>query len=271
MADTPVTVIILAGQRHGVSNPLAARAGVSHKCLAPICGKPLITHVLETLTALPGIAGIRISLEPEAHGEVQALVQPYMERGARIALVPNSPNIVESVLAAAADDPGPFLVTTADNVLLTREGFEEIRAAMETADAVIGLARKERVLEAHPQGQRGFYELKDGGYANCNIYGIANRKAFSAAEFFREGGQFQKNPKRLARAVGIVNILLMRFRLIGMESAMRRLSSRFGVTIRAVSFADGALAIDVDDERTYRICEGLLETRLAQGKAQTVS
>ena len=36
MPVPPVTVIILAGQRAGVVNPLAARAGVSHKCLVPI-------------------------------------------------------------------------------------------------------------------------------------------------------------------------------------------------------------------------------------------
>ena len=264
MSDMPVTLIILAGQRHGVVNPLAERAGVSHKCLVPICGKPLLAHVLDTVATLPAIAEIRLSLEPEAHGEVQALIAPYLERGARIVLIPNAPNIVESVLAASGEDPGPFVITTADNVLLTREGFEEVRSAMAEADAVVGLTRKERVHEAHPEGQRNFYEFKDGGYANCNIYGLSSRKALVAAEFFREGGQFQKNPRRLARAVGLANILLMRFKLIGMESAMRRLSRRFGVTIKAVSFADGALAIDVDNERTYRVCEELLTRRLGR-------
>ena len=261
MADVPVTVIILAGQRQGAINPLAARAGVSHKCLAPICGKPLIAHVLGTLASQPAIATIRISLEPEAHGEVQSLIAPYIECGTSIALVASSPNIVESVLVAAGEGPGPFIVTTADNVLLTREGFEEMRMALREADAVIGLAREERVLQAHPEGQRNFYMFKDGGYANCNIYGIATRRALAAAEFFREGGQFQKNPKRLLRAVGLVNILLMRFRLIGMPGAMRRLSRRFGLQIRAVTFADGSLAIDVDNERTYRVCEELLAKR----------
>ena len=39
------TVLVLAAQRAGVVNPLAERAGVSHKCIVPICGKPLIVHV----------------------------------------------------------------------------------------------------------------------------------------------------------------------------------------------------------------------------------
>ena len=48
MSDRPTIVIILAAQRAGVVNPLAERAGVSHKCLAPIYGKPLIEWVLDT-------------------------------------------------------------------------------------------------------------------------------------------------------------------------------------------------------------------------------
>ena len=43
------TAIVLAAQRAGRLDPLAERAGVSHKCLVPIGGVPLITHVLTTL------------------------------------------------------------------------------------------------------------------------------------------------------------------------------------------------------------------------------
>lgn len=72
----PVPIIVFAGQRAGVTNPLAVRVGVSHKCLAPIRGKPLLAHVLDTLTTLPPVAEIRVSLEPETHGEAQALLAP---------------------------------------------------------------------------------------------------------------------------------------------------------------------------------------------------
>ncbi|AKH41702.1 GTP:adenosylcobinamide-phosphate guanylyltransferase [Altererythrobacter atlanticus] len=259
--QAPVTLIILAGQRFGVMNPLAKRAGVSHKCLVPICGKPLISYVLETATRIPEVSRIRVSLEPDAHGDVQDIVADFANRGIPIDLVANKPNIVDSVADAAGEGDGPFIVTTADNVLLTREAVAEVIAAMQDADAVICLAGKDRVRAAHPEGQRGFYEFKDNGYANCNLYGLANRKAFTAAEFFREGGQFMKNPGRLVRAVGLVNILLMRFKLIGIHGAMRRLGKRFGLAVHAVIFEDGALAIDVDNERTYNVCEELLRKR----------
>src|SRR5688500_9535733 len=127
MPEAPVTIILLAGQRAGVVNPLAARAGVSHKCLVPIRGKPLIAHVLNTLTALPSTRAIRISLEPEAHDQVSQLAAAYADRGTPITLHASSAQIVQSAFAAAGDDPGPFIITTADNVLLTPAAVAQVR------------------------------------------------------------------------------------------------------------------------------------------------
>ncbi|RIV88735.1 NTP transferase domain-containing protein [Aurantiacibacter zhengii] len=262
MDSLPVTVIVLAAQRTGVVNPLAKRAGVSHKCLAPICGSPLIAHVMEALTTLPDIREIRVVLEPEGQAEVDPVLETFRDRGTPITLVDSDANIVESVLAASKGEDGPFVITTADNVLLTHDGFEQVRSAMRDADAVIGVTTKERVRAVHERGQRGFYEFKDAGYANCNIYGLANDKGLKAAEIFREGGQFQSNPGRMVRAAGIFNIVLMRLGLVTFARGLDRVGKRFGAKLRPVVFEDGALAIDVDNERTYAICEWVLGQRL---------
>lgn len=262
MSELPVTVIVLAAQRTGVVNPLASRAGVSHKCLVPICGRALIEHVLETLTTLPSISEIKVVLEPDGQKEVDAVLQPFRARGIPITLVNSDTKIVESVLRAADGGDGPFVITTADNVLLTHEGFEQIRSQMAHADAVVGVTTRERVWAVHRQGQRNFYEFRDAGYANCNIYGLTNRKGFAATEAFREGGQFQKNRDRMIRAFGLFNILLMRFGWISLPQGLNRVGKRFGAIVRPAIFEDGALAIDVDNERTYAICEWVLGGRL---------
>ncbi len=262
MPAAPVTIILLAGQRAGVINPLAERAGVSHKCLVPIRGKPLIAHVLDTVTALPAVRAIRISLEPEAHEEVRKLAEAYADRGIPIELVANARNIVDSVHIAAGGDPGPFLITTADNVLLTHTGIGQVRDRLKHHDGVLALARKASVLAAHPDGQRGFYRFRDDDYANCNIYALADRKALDAgAEIFRGGGQFMKSVWRMIRAFGAVNILMLRLGAYDREQAMRRLGRRLGISVEATEFTDGSLAIDVDNERTYRVCEEILARR----------
>jgi GTP:adenosylcobinamide-phosphate guanylyltransferase len=260
----PICVIILAGQRAGVVNPLAERAGVSHKCLAPIRGRPLIAYVLDAVTVAPGVQEIRVSVEPEAEAELAPVLAPYLAAGAPIRLVPSATRLVDSLLIAVDNDVGPFLVTTADNVLVTPAAIADVRTELTEVDGVLAMARKANVLAAHPEGQRGFYRFRDDEYANCNVYGLANRKAVDAGrEMFAGGGQFMKSVGRMIAAFGLHNIVMLRLGFFTRESAMRRLSKRLGVEVRAIEFSDGSLAVDVDNERTYRVCEELLAKREA--------
>jgi hypothetical protein len=99
---------------------------------------------------------------------------------------------------------GCTLITTADNVLLTPDAVSEFerQALLQRADAAAAFARKADILAARPDGQRRFYEFADGGYSNCNCYRIGNAKALAAAETFRGGGGFAKNPMRIVQAFG---------------------------------------------------------------------
>lgn len=259
-AEARFTVIVLAAQRNGKIDPLAERAGVSHKCLVPTAGKPLLTHVLDALNEVEAIGEIRIVIEPTAVAEVEPLTQ---EAGAPIRFVPAADNLADSVHAGAGDLEGPFVVTTADNVLLTPGAVRQVAERLWAGDdAVVALARREDVLAAHPEAQRRFYMLSDDGYSNCNLYGLS-RRGVATAEAFRGGGQFASKPMRVARAFGLVNLLILRFGLVGLDGAMRRLSRRFGVRFSAVLLDDGAHAVDVDNARTYAIAAQLLERRAA--------
>jgi GTP:adenosylcobinamide-phosphate guanylyltransferase len=259
-ADSGFTVIVLAAQRDGRLDPLAAAAGVTHKCLVPIAGKPLLAHVLAALAGVEGIDGVRIAVERGAEEKLSGLAE---ESGLPVRFTPAADNIADSVYAAAEGTSGPVVITTADNVLLTpgvvRAVAERLRAG---DDGVLALARKEDVLAAHPEAQRNFYRFRDGSFSNCNLYGMSPR-GLRLAETFRGGGHFFKHPMRVAKAVGFFNLLLMRSGLMTTESAIRRLGRRFGLAASRIVLADGAHAVDVDNERTYRIAAMLLERRAA--------
>lgn len=262
----PFTAVVLAAQRSGRLDPMAAEAGVTHKCLVPILGRPLLQYVLEALAPVPGLSRIRICIEPEAVEAVRAVPGASGELGILVDFVPSAETITESAYVSADGVDGSIVITTADNVNLTpgavKALLKPIRAG---ADAALALARKEKVLAAHPEGQRRFYELSDGAFSNCNIYAVASRRVLRMAEAFREGGQFARNPGRLRRIVGLFNMLLFRFRLVSLDRAMKRLSRRMGLRIEAVELEDGAHAVDVDNPRTYLIAEAIL--RRKQGRA----
>jgi hypothetical protein len=153
----------------------------------------------------------------------------------------------------------PYIVTTADNVLLSHTSIDRmLEGFAQGADALVALARKEDILQVHPLAQKFFYEFRDGGYANCNLYGLAGDHALSAAESFREGGQFMSNPGRLVRAFGLFNIILMRLKMVSIDKGLTRISRRMGIKLRAVHLTDGSQAVDVDNDRTYAIVQGVL-------------
>lgn len=254
------TAIVLAAQRAGRLDPLAARAGVSHKCLVPIGGAPLIAHVLATLAATPGIVAIRVVIEREAFDLLGPVVRAVA--GTQVELVAAADNLADSVGAGAKGAAVPLLITTADNVLLSTGAIAEMLDCLANgAEGAVALATRDAVLAAHPEGQRRFYEFRDNAYSNCNLYALSGPQALSAAEAFRGGGQFAKSARRIIAAFGLLNLLMLRFRLFSVDTAMKRLSRRFGIRLRAVILADGAHAIDVDNERTYAIVDQLLPGR----------
>ena len=258
-------VIVLAAQRAGAADPLALKHGVTHKCLVPLNGRPLIEYVLTTLARHPAVTGITVSVEYEIFDMVHWIGMGIAGTHAPITCVASRDNLADSVISAAAGHDGPILITTADNALLGASGVQAMLDALDKgSDVAIAMARREAVLAAHPDGQRRFYRFSDDAYSNCNLYAIAGAHALAAAEIFRGGGQFAKKAGRIVEAFGLWNLLLLRLRLVSLEGGLRRMSRRTGLNIAPVILAEGRQAIDVDNERTHAVAASLL-SRLPSG------
>ncbi|HMO76472.1 MAG TPA: NTP transferase domain-containing protein [Sphingopyxis sp.] len=258
---TPASILILAGRRPGAVDALAEAHGVADKCLVPVAGRPMLTHVLEA-AAQSGVGRIIVSSHHDALD--RDLADAIVDRlGGRLSFVPAADNLADSVLAVAEEAGFPLLVTPADNCLLAPPAIVEngAGAARLGAAAGVALARREDVLAAHPRGQRRFYEFSDVAVSNCNAYWIGDRAALRAAEAFRGGGQFVKKPLRVLRAFGPINLLRFRFGLGPIHHIFRRISRRLKVDVAPLLVSDGATAIDVDNERSLRATEQLMARR----------
>jgi GTP:adenosylcobinamide-phosphate guanylyltransferase len=258
MSPPDFTAIVLAAQRAGRVDPLAAEWGVPNKSLVPIGGAPLICHVVAALRETPGLARIRVVVEPQS---APAIATALPAGGPPLEFVVAADNLADSVYAAAEDIAGAMLVTTSDNVLLTPGAVAETLGALAAADVALALATEASVRAAHPEGQRRFYRFADDAYSNCNLYAFSGPAATAAAESFRSGGQFAKKPLRMIAHLGPVNLALLLMGRLTMRGAIRRLSRRFGLKVEPVILADGSHAIDVDNARTYACASALLESR----------
>jgi GTP:adenosylcobinamide-phosphate guanylyltransferase len=270
-ADASLTVLVLAGQRDGAVDPLAAAAGGAYKALSPVAGRPMIGHVLEALSACDCVGAVIVSIN-EGSGVEEVAEAKALAAAGRLTVAPARGNLVDSVLSALESARFPVLVTTADSVLLSAATIAEIddRARAAGADVAVALARREDVLAVHPNGQRRFYRFADGAFSNCNSYWIGTRSALAPAELFRSGGQFVKHPLRVVGALGVAGVIeLIRFRFgIGaLEDGFARLSRRFRLAIRPVLVTDGAAAIDVDHAPSLKVAEEVLADRRGAGRA----
>ena len=208
------------------SSPRSARAGsirspprpgVSHKCLVPIGGRPLLAHVLEAFAGLEGID--ERPHRGRARRGRRAEPDRARPRACRSRFVAAADNIADSVYAAAAGSEGPLVITTADNVLLTPAAVRAGRGAARR--------RRRHGGRARPQGGRALRpsaraSAASTGSATANFptaTSTASRTAgLELAETFREGGQFAKNPMRIARAFGFLNLLILRYGLISLDA-----------------------------------------------------
>ena len=213
--NTKVTALIMAGKRSGVLDPLADRAGVAQKCVVPVNGPAMIARVAKQVSDCPTVGAIRIvAHEPD---EIAALpIIAALQAEGRLTFHEGKFNIVDSVFSGTEGAQFPVLLTTADNCLEAQAG------------GAAGLARKEDVQAADPEGQKRFYEFRDGDFSNCNMYWLGSEQALSAAEIMREGGQFVKFPRRIVKAFGLMNLIRFRMGWGSKEKLFEQISRRFG-------------------------------------------
>jgi D-alanine-D-alanine ligase len=254
---SPVTALVLAGKREGRIDPMAEARGVTHKCLVPVAGRPMIAHVISALAANASIGTIRVSVHDLDILETVAELRPLLRSG-RVKPVLSQDNLADSIIEGASGAAFPLLVTTADNVMLTTQGVSDIIAGAQGCDAGVVLTRKADVMTAHPEGQRRFYSFSDDAYSNCNTYWVTSARAMRTIEVFRSGGQFVKHPDRIFRSLGLVALICFAFGIGSIGRAFERISRRFDLHIRPIIHGNGALAIDVDNERSLAVAEGLL-------------
>jgi GTP:adenosylcobinamide-phosphate guanylyltransferase len=252
-------ILVLAGRRSSRLDPLAEKMGVTHKAMVPVAGEAMIGRVLRIADEAFPEAPLFVSIEDFSIIAAEPTVARLTAAG-RLTPVQGEHHIVDSVVTASQTTGFPLLITTADNVLMTVEGFHAIAEAgyAPGVDGIIMMAEKQDIIAAHPDGQRRFYQLRGGEYSNCNLFWLGTPRSLAGTEGFRYGGQFAKRKRDAVHALGLITLFLYVSKLVTLEGLFRHLSRRFGVTMRPLVVKDGRLAIDVDNERTHRVAEEIL-------------
>jgi len=243
------SVLILAGQRAGVVDPLCEAMGVSHKAEIRVAGEPMLERVANALDE----AGL-----PTPH------ISGY--DGSAFQDVPSGEGPADSVLLALESiDKFPCLITTCDHALLTAEMVQSfIAGAVETgADICVGLASENVIQAAYPKTKRTYLRFSDEAVSGSNLFYIASADGVKAIKFWQAVQHLRKKPLKLARKVGVgvgIKYALGRLSLRGaFDYAAKRIG---GITAAPVLLPYAEAAIDVDKPADLELVERIIARRV---------
>ena len=239
-APGSLTALVLAGTRGG-GDPLAEYAGVSHKALIPVEGRPMLERVVAALSAVPQVGRILVAIE---RPEIVAALPPMR---VPVTAVPAAAGPSASVAAILAAEGTPMLLTTADHALLQPGWVQEfLQADRGDADALVALARSDAVLAAAPGTQRTWLRFADGDYSGCNLFLLRTPATSRIVSLWQQVEAARKRPLTLLRRLGFTYALRYRMGWLSLDQALQRLGRMAEARIRPVILRDGRAAIDVD-------------------------
>ncbi|MEP3653475.1 MAG: nucleotidyltransferase family protein [Litorimonas sp.] len=241
-------VLILAGQRDGVVDPLCEEAGVSHKAEIPIAGIPMLNRVVSAL----GNAGLSEKL----------YISGYSKSGLK--QVSSGKGPADSVALGLEEiNEYPCLVTTCDHALLTEGMIQSFTEGAEAAgtDICVGLATETVIQAEYPETKRTYLRFADEAVSGCNLFYIANEEGLKAIAFWQSVQHLRKNPLKLARKVGVgIGIKYAAGRLT-LKGAFDYAADRIGITAAPVLLPFAEAAIDVDKPSDLELVETILRMR----------
>jgi CTP:molybdopterin cytidylyltransferase MocA len=254
------TALIMAGSRPG-GDPMARAAGVSHKCLLPVDGTPMIRRVVTALLAAPSVGRVMISID------APDLLEEFFSgpESDRIGLVQSAETPSLSALAAieAAGGAAPMLITTADHPLLVPALIERFcrEAEASGADIVAGLAPEDVIRTAFPESRRTYLRFRDGRFSGCNLFALLRTEGTKAIRLWRRVERDRKRPWRIAKAFGLPMLLGYLAGWLTLDAALARLSRLAGAKAGVVVLPVAEAAVDVDKPEDLVLVEAILRGR----------
>ena len=253
----PYTCILLAGDRPG--DPLAEIAPGKRKALLPLRGRPMVLHVLETLTGSSVVGEIVVVANAVAAIETNADVAAFA-RGRPLRFLEGAGGPAASVLKACEALSGPVLVTPADNPLLGAATLVDFcaRAEQEPAEVVVGLARERDIKKAFPKARRTFLKLRGGGVSGCNLFAGPAEALAKAAQGWVDVESKRKWPLAFIAHFGLSTLLRALTGMLSLANALEAVSRTLGIRAGAVLLDDPVAAMDVDRLEHVAMAESLL-------------
>jgi GTP:adenosylcobinamide-phosphate guanylyltransferase len=232
---------------------------VTHKCLLPVAGKPMLQHVIGALRSGQLFRKIVISVENASLP--QGALGPFADAVDLMASDSSASLSVAKALNSMSLTP-PVLVTTADHPLLRKDIIAHFlnRSAAAEADLTVGLATAEVILAAYPRARRTFLRFGTERVSGCNLYAFNTASALKVIGPWHELEGSRKRPWQLVSALGMSNLIAYLFGALSLEGAFAAASRRLGIMVKPVLLPFAESAIDVDKPADLELAEWIFRS-----------
>lgn len=257
----PVTALLVAGRRPGI-DPLARHFGVEDKALIAVAEETMLSRVARTLVEHPAVSAV-IILAQEPERLIGAI--PWMPDHPKIAGRSGGSSVSETVAGAIAAQPlaFPFLLTSADNVLLDHRMIDAFIEGASGHDLAVGVVERRVLIAAHPHSRRTWLRFRGGAWSGANLFWFGDPKVSDVLALWRTIEQQRKRGRAVIRAFGPWMLAAVGLRLLSLKQAIGIAGRRFGLDVTAVAVPYAEACMDVDSIADHRMAEIILKNRAA--------
>lgn len=250
-----IPAIVLAG---GPSKPEAMAQGwPAYRALAELCGRPVLSCVLDALRAAPEVGEIAVVGPEEARQVVGDAT-----------LLPIGDTMWDNVSTGLRHAPaGPALLCGADVPLLTPAAVGDTirRGRTLGVDFVYPIIRREDNEAQCPGLRRTYATVREGTFTGGNLMLVNAPRLLASDAVIRRALANRKNPLALVRMISpalVLKVLCKRARIVDLERAISKI-----LNARAAALISGHAEIgaDLDAPEETPAMEALMRARAAQG------
>jgi CTP:molybdopterin cytidylyltransferase MocA len=255
--------LVLAGRRSS-GDAVADSSGLRHRALLPIAGTPMLERVITALLGSDAFSSISVSSDDPDLLRATPMLSALSGAGRlHFHRSGSSPATSVADFFENRDGNAAVFVTTGDHPLLTAEivGYFVDRAAVSSADFLVGLVPATVYRERFPDQPRTFIPLRGEKYSGANLFYLRTSRASSVARFWTRAEAHRKKPWKLVSVFGAATLVQFLLGRLDLAAALVRASAIIGASVEAIQLPFAEAALDVDKEADRLAVEEVFASR----------
>jgi GTP:adenosylcobinamide-phosphate guanylyltransferase len=247
--------VVTAGGIPQLDEPLYPHTQGKPKAMLDIVGKPMVQWVLDGLGGAKQVENVVLIGLAEESGVTCA--KPLY-------FIPNHNSMIENLLAGIEKvmqinpSSNRALLVSSDIPGITSEMVDwEIDTCLQSdVDLCYTVVKREVIEGRYPASKRTFTKLKDMEVCGGDMNVVKTSVASSNMEIWERLVASRKNPIKQAAIIGFDTLLMMVFRTITLDQAVKKVAGRLHMTGRAIVCPYAEVAMDVDKPHQLEMMRG---------------